>query len=65
LNEKFDNKLKIFAMDEIIKEVLEYINPKEKAEAVDNKGKKGKTATKEEVHDIYEGKDTATYKEIG
>lgn len=49
LNEKFDSKLKVFAMDEMIKEVLDYINPKDKTEAVDPKAKKGKGATKEEV----------------
>jgi hypothetical protein len=60
--------LKLFQMDEIVKEALDYVNPRKTEEAVDPKAKgkpagKGK-AEEEKSLDVFEGKDTDQYKEV-
>ena len=58
-------------MDDLIKEAIEYINPKPVAEAqVQEKGKKAPPAGKGKVEDAvpvdpYAGLDTREFKEIG
>jgi hypothetical protein len=52
-------------MENLIKEVLEYIAPPKPVEAP-AKGAKGKAPAKDEPPaDIYAGKDTIHYKELG
>lgn len=67
LAEKLGGDIKIFNMDEILKEALDYINPKKVAEVpvVDPKAK-GKTpvAVVAVAYDAFEGKDIAFYKRI-
>lgn len=67
---KFDLKqVKLFSMDELIKDALDYITPKKTEEAVqhDQRAKPKKGAKQEDVAptDPFEGKDTTDYKEIG
>ncbi len=65
LAEEFN--LKIFRMDEMIKEVVDYVSPKQQ-EVPDPKAKapaKGKKGAEEVPTDPYEGLDTTEYKEIG
>lgn len=64
-------KVKVFRIDDLIKEVIEYINPKPVADAAaaNDKGKKAPPA-KGKVEDTgpvdpYAGLDTREYKEIG
>lgn len=67
LAEKLGGDIKIFNMDEILKEALDYINPKKAAEVpvVDPKAKgKAPVAAVVALVDPYEGKDTAVYKRI-
>ena len=54
-------------MEEMIKEVVEYVNPKPKEEVADPKGGKKKAAGKAEeaLVDQYEGMDTTEFKEVG
>lgn len=54
-------------MAQIIKESIEYVNPKPKEEAADPKAKakKGVKAAEEAPSDPFEGLDTADYKQIG
>ena len=55
-------------MEDMIKEVLDYINPKPVAEAIQEKSKKAPVKGKAEETapvDQYAGMDTKEYKEIG
>lgn len=67
LQEKYGaTKLKLFSMDEIIAEALEYIAPKkvEESQIIDpKKAKKGKVEEVVPV-DIFEGKNTVPYKQV-
>jgi len=61
-----DKNIRVFDMDEIVKEALDYINPK-KPEPVPEKPVKGKRPNKQEevvVTDPFEGKNTVEYKEV-
>ena len=63
-------KIKVFRMDELIREVLEYINPKPVTDAAAlDKGKKAPPAKgkveETQPTDAYAGLDTKDYKEIG
>jgi len=68
LAEKFggEKNIKVFSMDEIIKEALDYITPKKVDEAAleaAKKAKKGKQV-EEEHTDVFEGKHPAEYKKL-
>lgn len=58
--------MKIFNMDEIIKEALDYITPKKVDEAALEAAKKQKKGKQEEVVnvDIFEGKQVSSYKKL-
>jgi septin family protein len=67
LVEKLGGDVKILNMDEILKEALDYINPKKVAEVpvVDPKAKgKAPVAAVVVPTDIFEGKDNVAYKNI-
>jgi len=68
MQELLGQDVNILHIDEIIKEAMDYIAPKEVEEAqtkVDPKAKgKGKAKDEPVVTDIFEGKNTALYKEI-
>jgi len=68
LVEKFggEKNIKVFNMDEIIKEALDYITPKKVDEAALEAQKKAKKGKVEEVVnvDIFEGKHPKEYKKI-
>ncbi len=61
-----DKNIKLFNMDEIIKEALDYITPKKVDEAALEAAKKAKKGKQEEVVnvDIFEGKTVSEYKRI-
>lgn len=59
-------KIKIFKMEDLIKEAIDYVAPKPVAEAVPQGKNVKKVANKvEEVVDPYAGQDTTVFKEIG
>ena len=61
-----EKNIRVFNMDEIIKEALDYITPKKVDEAALEAAKKAKKGKQEEVTnvDIFEGKHAAEYKRI-
>ena len=61
-----EKNIRVFNMDEIIKEALDYITPKKVDEAALEAAKKAKKGKQEEVAnvDIFEGKHAAEYKRI-
>lgn len=61
-----DKNIRIFNMDDVIKEALDYITPKKVDEAALEAQKKAKKGKVEEVvnQDIFEGKHPGTYKRI-
>ena len=61
-----DKNIRIFNMDDVIKEALDYITPKKVDEAALEAQKKAKKGKVEEVVnlDIFEGKHPSTYKRI-
>jgi len=64
LKEKLGGNVKVFRMQEVIKEALDYINPKQaEAPPPAKGGKKGPAKGEEKPVDIFEGFDTTTYKE--
>ncbi len=69
IQEYFQNRVKLFKMDDLIKEAVEYINPKpvQNDTALSKKGPAPKKGGAEEPQfvDIYAGQDTKEYKEIG
>ncbi|CDW87464.1 mitogen-activated protein kinase organizer [Stylonychia lemnae] len=66
IQELYNNKVKVFKMDDLIKEVYEYVSPKPQAVEVD-KSKKAPAKKVEEAApiDAYAGMDTKDYKDIG
>jgi len=66
LVEKFGSDLKVFCMDKMIRECIEYANPKEKEEVVvDPRAKAPKKGTETVAVDPFEGKNAEEYKKIG
>jgi hypothetical protein len=67
LVEKFGSDLKVFCMDKMIRECIEYANPKEKEDVVivDPKAKAPKKVTETVAVDPFEGKNAEEYKKIG
>jgi len=64
LQKSLGEKVKVFDMGEIVREALQYVDPKAaKEEAADPKGK-GKKAAADAPADIFAGQDTTRYKEI-
>lgn len=54
-------------VDDIVREALDYINPKkaeEAAAAAETKGKKNKKESEPVIVDIFEGRNTANYKTV-
>ena len=55
-------------VDDIVREALDYINPKKAEEAAaaaaETKGKKGKKESEAVIVDIFEGRNTANYKTV-
>jgi len=67
LKQQGNNEIKIFNMNELIKEAFDYVTPKKVDEtAVDPKAKGKKGAKQDDVTaDPYEGKDSTAFKSIG
>ena len=61
-----EKNIRVFNMDEIIKEALDYITPKKVDEAALEAAKKAKKGKQEEVVsvDIFDGKHTQAYKKL-
>lgn len=64
----FPGKIKLFKMDDIIREAIEYANPKPQTEAPPTKDAKkapAKGKAEEAPVDQYAGMDSSIFKEIG
>jgi hypothetical protein len=65
ITEKFGRDLKVYSMDKIIQEAIDFASPKEKKEVEVDPKAKGKKTAEVVVVNIFEGKDTSAYKKIG